>query len=77
MSIKKLLDTFEKEDYILNKVNNMSPREKRLISLEFSLVIDSIRDKKISEERRKLLITESSLLSKMTDEEWEEKNRGI
>lgn len=77
MSIEQLLNTFEKEDYILNKVNSMSPRERYLVSLEFGLIIDSISDEKISKERREFLVSEISLLSKMSDTEWEEQKHGI
>jgi hypothetical protein len=74
INLKKLLDTFEKEDIILDTVNKMSPRERQMVSLAFGLIVDTISDDKISIERREILTSEISLLSKMSDKEWEEKH---
>lgn len=75
-NLEKLLNTFEKEDIILNTVNKMSPRERQMISLAFGLIVDTISDDKISMKRREILTSEISLLSRMTDEEWEETHNG-
>lgn len=76
-NLEKLLDTFEREDYLLNTVNNMSARERYMVSLSFGLIVDSISKDKISKERRDFLISELSLLSNMTDADWEECGYGV
>lgn len=76
-NLEKLLDTFEREDYLLNIVNNMSARERYMASLSFGLIVDSISKDKISKERRDFLISELSLLSNMTDADWEEFGYGV
>lgn len=76
-NLEKLLDTFEREDVLLNTVNNMSARERYMVSLSFGLIVDSISKDKISKERRDFLISELSLLSNMTDSDWEECGYGV
>ena len=72
INLEKLLETFEKEDFILNTVNKMSPRERQMVSLAFGLIIDTISDKKMPEQRKNILTSEISSLAAMTDKEWEE-----
>ena len=72
VNLEKLLDTFEKEDFILNTVNKMSPRERQMVSLAFGLIINTISEQKMSNTRKNILTSEISALAAMTDKEWEE-----
>ena len=43
-----------------------------MVSLAFGLIIDTISDKKMPEQRKNILTSEISSLAAMTDKEWEE-----
>ena len=73
INLEKLLNIFEKEDFILNTIDKMTPREKEIISLIFGLIVNYVDDAKSSEKRKNTLISEISSLIAMSDEEWEAK----